>query len=79
MEQLKLTGRALHCLPMHAETLDCMDFGNPGNLGIVKSLNKNTVCQLAAHSTCNFFFFFDPREICQWMLADKNKPLIYRA
>ena len=61
-------------------TVDCMDLGNPGSAGTVKPVNKNTICQPAANPPCNFFSsFFDLREICQWMLSDKNKPLIYRA
>ena len=74
-----VTGLSYHLLT-HAETLDGMGLGNPGNVGTVKPLDKSTTCQPAANPTCNFFSsLFDPREICQWMLSDKNKPLIYRA
>lgn len=76
VEWWKLT---FYYLPMHAETLDCMDLGDLGNVGTVKPFNKNMICQPPANPTCNFFSsFFDPREICQWMMSDKNKPLIYR-
>ena len=79
VELRKFTGRALPRLPMHAETLDCMDLGVPGNVGTVKLFNKNTICQPAANPPCNFFSsFFDPGETFQGMLSDKNKPLIYR-
>lgn len=64
---------------MHAETPDCVDLGHPGNVGTAKPANKNTICQPAANPTCYFFSsFFDPKEICQGLLSDKNKPLIYR-
>lgn len=67
-------------MPVHARTLDCLDLGDPGIVGIAKPFNKSTICQPAANPTCNFLSsFFDPREICQWTLSDKNKPLIYRA